>query len=996
MGNIAVPAGGDKLTVDVRGTGGDNLCVNVAYIIIKTVPVDVDADMAALTLPESVKNKLALPASGKTGSVITWSSSMPEVLSNDGKVLKHPLFGEPDVVVTMTASVSDGETTKEKGFKVTVPALAEGEDPSLLLELGFNDNTLTDSSIYEREVEAVGTANYTDGEGANGRALTLNNTYLNLGKDLALTPEKLTVSFWMKPNAAIESGQIIAWNKGAWYSDGWYLNVDKNAALGLSVGPAAKDGQPHFIKTTREAAEFFPLTEWTHVVVTYDSDTKEACIYRNGIPQKTTVGYPMSETSTGVIGANNNINVIGCNGEVHNYGDKLNAALDEYCLYNRVLDAEEVIALYDESGRTFSKKEAAQMELDALAVDTTDPLITEIALPEKGDFGSAITWSANGSKYLSDKGEVLERPALGSEDVEVTLTATASYLGGEPATKDFTVTVKAIAEGENPSLLLDLGFDEENLADDSIYSRKVQNVGDVAYVAGVDGKGKAVSLNGSTYLNLGTSNKLTPEVLSLSFWIKPNAVIGASEEQIVAWSKGAYNSDGWYLNMKANAPLGLSVGPANSQPYFIQVNGTAKDFFPTDAWTHVAVTYNSKTKKAMFYRNGIPQKTTVGYPVTNTASGVIGTNSNIKVIGSNGEVHGHGGKLNAALDEYQLYNTEFTLEQVVAAYEESGRTLNKQEIAQQDIDALEVPQTVEDELTLAKEGESGSVVTWESNDPAIVVNGTTCTITPPGYGEEDKVVTLTAKAVFAGGTPATKEFPVTVKAKKADFSKLEKAIQDAADYETEDAYTPESYQAFQKALKDAKDVAGNKASSQEAVDGAVSALETAIAGLEENADPDAKPNKALLKRAIETAKARHEALYTAESWSDMQTALTEANRVNADEDATRDDVNSAKQALEEAVANLADDLALNLAFEDNLTDGSANAFEVAGSKAVTYTDGVKGKAVSLDGSTYLNLGTNGKLSPGKLSLSFWINPSQKMAGECSITWNKKQWYTDGW
>ena len=996
VGNIAVPAGGDKLTVDVRGTGADNLCVNVAYIIIKTVPVDVDADMAALTLPESVKNKLALPASGKTGSVITWSSSMPEVLSNDGKVLKHPLFGEPDVVVTMTASVSDGETTKEKGFKVTVPALAEGEDPSLLLELGFNDNTLTDSSIYEREVEAVGTASYTDGEGTNGRALTLNNTYLNLGKDSALTPEKLTVSFWMKPNAAIESGQIIAWNKGAWYSDGWYLNVDKNAALGLSVGPAAKDGQPHFIKTTREAAEFFPLTEWTHVVVTYDSDTKEACIYRNGIPQKTTVGYPMSETSTGVIGANNNINVIGCNGEVHNYGDKLNAALDEYCLYNRVLDAEEVIALYDESGRTFSKKEAAQMELDALAVDTTDPLITEIALPEKGDFGSAITWSANGSKYLSDKGEVLERPALGSEDVEVTLTATASYLGGEPATKDFTVTVKAIAEGENPSLLLDLGFDEENLADDSIYSRKVQNVGDVAYVAGVDGKGKAVSLNGSTYLNLGTSNKLTPEVLSLSFWIKPNAVIGASEEQIVAWSKGAYNSDGWYLNMKANAPLGLSVGPANSQPYFIQVNGTAKDFFPTDAWTHVAVTYNSKTKKAMFYRNGIPQKTTVGYPVTNTASGVIGTNSNIKVIGSNGEVHGHGGKLNAALDEYQLYNTEFTLEQVVAAYEESGRTLNKQEIAQQDIDALEVPQTVEDELTLAKEGESGSVVTWESNDPAIVVNGTTCTITPPGYGEEDKVVTLTAKAVFAGGTPATKEFPVTVKAKKADFSKLEKAIQDAADYETEDAYTPESYQAFQKALKDAKDVAGNKASSQEAVDGAVSALETAIAGLEENADPDAKPNKALLKRAIETAKARHEALYTAESWSDMQTALTEANRVNADEDATRDDVNSAKQALEEAVANLADDLALNLAFEDNLTDGSANAFEVAGSKAVTYTDGVKGKAVSLDGSTYLNLGTNGKLSPGKLSLSFWINPSQKMAGECSITWNKKQWYTDGW
>lgn len=994
VGNIAVPVGGDKLTVDVRGTGGDNLCVNVGYIIIKTVPVDVDADMAALTFPESVKVKLVLPASGETGSVITWSSSKPEILSDDGKVLKRPAYGESDAVVTMTASVSDGEVTKTKEFQVTVPALAEGEDPSLLLELSFNDNTLTDASIYEREVAAVGKANYTDGEGSNGRAFSFNNTYLDLGKESALTPEKLTVSFWLKPNADITGGQTIAWNKGAYNSDGWYLNLcpggNTNIALGLSVGPGG--GQPYYIQINKNANEFFPKTEWTHVAVTYDSDTKEAHFYRNGIPQKTTVGYALSDTATGVIGTNSNIKVIGSNGEEHKHGDKLNAALDEYCLYNRVLDAEEVIALYDKSGKTFDKQAAAQMELDALAIDTTEPLITEITLPEKGDFGSAITWSANGSKYLSDKGEVLERPAIGSADAGVTLTATASYLNGTPATKDFKVTVKAIQEGENPSLLLDLGFDDENLADKSVYSRKVRNVGDVAYVAGVDDKGKAVSLDGNTYLNLGTGNKLTPEILSLSFWIKPNADI--TGEQIIAWSKGAYNGDGWYLNVNKDVALGLSVGAGNSQPYFIQVDKKADEFFPKTEWTHIAVTYNSKTKKAMFYRNGIPQKATVKYPTGDAANGVIGTNSYIKVIGSNGEEHKHGGKLKAALDEYRLYDTQFTLEQVIAAYEESGRTLDKQAVAQQDIDALEVPKEAADALTLPAEGESGSVITWESNKAAIAINGTECTVTPPGYGEEDQVVTLTATAVFAGGTPATKEFPVTVKAKKADFSELEKAIRDAADYETEDAYTPESYQVFKDALKDANDVLANKASSQEAVDGAVSALEAAIDGLEVKAD--AKPNKALLRKAIETANAKHETLYTQDSWNAMQTALTEANRVNEDEDATWDDVNYARQALEEAIANLTDALALNLAFEDNLTDSSANAFEVAGNKAVTYTDGVKGKAVSLEGSTYLNLGTNGKLSPGKLSLSFWINPSQKMTGECAITWNKEQWYTDGW
>lgn len=1129
-GNIAVSSGGDKLNVDVRGTGTDNACVNVAYIVIKSVKADVDYDMNALSLPESTKKNLILPSSGETGSAIEWSSSMPEVLSDDGKVLKHPLFGEADVQVTLTASVSNGETTKTRDFKVIVQALAEGEDPSLLLELGFGGDELTDTSIYARKAEAVGAVGYTDGEGSNGRAIKFDGgAYLDLGMDQALTPKQLTLSFWMKPNAEIGAGQeqIIAWNKGAYNSDGWYLNMKADAPLGLSVGPGS--GQPYFIKADGTAKEFFPTDAWTHVVVTYDSDAKEALFYRNGIPQKSTVIYQVSDTASGVIGANSNINVIGSNGAVHGHGGKLNAALDEYRLYNRVLDAQEVIALYDKSGKTFDKQAAAQMELDALSVDTAESLITEIALPKKGAFGSAITWSANGSEYLSDEGQVLKRPELGEEDAEVTLTATASYLNGTPATKNFTVTVKAITEGENPSLLLDLGFDGESLADASVYNRKVENVGAVSYEPGVDGKGKAVSLKGNTYLNLGTSDKLTPEVLSLSFWMKPNEQING--EQIIAWNKGRYSGDGWYLNVDANAPLGLSAGPGSGQPYFIQADGTAKDFFPADAWTHVVVTYNSKTKKAMFYRNGIPQKATVKYELSDTASGVIGTNSNVKVIGCNGSEHGYGGKLNAALDAYQLYDTELTLEQVIENYEQgSGRTFDKAEVAQKDINALQVADVAADGMTLTGQGESGSVITWESSDPAIAIEGTECTVTAPGYGEEDKVVTLTAKAVFAGGAPATKTFQVTVKAKKADLSELTEAMEAAAKF-AEETYTPNSFKALQDALTAAQGVIDNKKSTQEqvdaakinlqtamgslveradkeelqsaiqaaqaeteslytpeswsnmqtalttainvnkdanatqdAVDEAKTSLRTALANLEENSNPDGKPNKTRLETVIAEAKAMEEALYTpaswnvmqaalteaervfkdetatqadvtsvrqaletavnslvkredktalvaaiqaaegkteseytAESWSNMQTALTEANRVKEDGNATRAEIDAAKDALEEAIAKLLEKaLVLDLAFEDNLADDSANAFEVTGNKDLSYADGVKGKAISLDGSTYLDLGKSGKLSPGKLSLSFWINPGQKMEGECAITWNKTQWYSDGW
>ncbi len=808
VGNIAVPAGGDKLTVDVRGAGQANLCVNVAYIIIKSVRADVDADMASLALPASTKKDLVLPVSGETGSAIEWSSSKPEVLSDEGKIIKRPLFGEADAEVTMTASVSNGEITKTREFQVTVLALEEGDDSSLLLDLKFDSDNLSDLSIYEREVLAVGTAAYTDG--VKGKAISLDgSTYLNLGKSGKLSPGKLSLSFWINPEQKMEGERAITWNKTQWYSDGWYLMSESDTTpLALSVGPAAAEKQPYMISVSGDRSKFFPAGEWTHILVTYDSDTKEAAIYRNGIPQKTTVKYGLSATSTGVIGP--------------------------------------------------------------------------------------------------------------CEDME-----------------------------------------------------------------------KAIGYNGPNY-------------------------------------KGAY--------------------------------------------------------------------------------------------------------LKAALDEYRLYDKVLDQEQVIEEYEKSGKTFDKQAAAQADLDALEVQEVAADGMTLAGEGASGSVITWESNDAAIAIDGTNCTVTVPGYGEEDKIVTLTAKAVFAGGTPATKTFQVTVKAKKADLSGLQQAMEDAAKFE-EETYTPASFQALKDALAAAQSVIGNKASTQEQVDAAESdlqaamdgltekadkgelaaavqaaqaedesmytpaswsslqtalaaavdvnnnanatqeevdaaatALRAALANLEENSNPDGKPNKTRLETAIAEAKAKEESLYTpaswasmqtalteaervfadedttqadvtnarqalenavinlenrvdrtallaaiqaaegkneseytAESWSSLQTALTEAKRVEADGDATREQIDAAKESLEEAIAKLLEKaLVLDLAFEDNLTDASANAFTVTGNKTVSYANGVKGKAISMDGSTYLNLGKSGKLSPGKLSLSFWINPEQKMEGERAITWNKTQWYSDGW
>lgn len=68
--------------------------------------------------------------------------------------------------------------------------------------------------------------------------------------------------------------------------------------------------------------------------------------------------------------------------------------------------------------------------------------------------------------------------------------------------------------------------------------------GQEAYVAGT--KGKALKLDGKQHVSLGTSTKLQPSSLTLSFWIDPNAPMKG--EQILSWSKGTYTEPGWYVS----------------------------------------------------------------------------------------------------------------------------------------------------------------------------------------------------------------------------------------------------------------------------------------------------------------------------------------------------------------------------------------------------------------------------------------------------------------
>ena len=74
---------------------------------------------------------------------------------------------------------------------------------------------------------------------------------------------------------------------------------------------------------------------------------------------------------------------------------------------------------------------------------------------------------------------------------------------------------------------------------------------------------------------------------------------------------------------------------------------------------------------------------------------------------------------------------------------------------------------------------------------------------------------------------------------------------------------------------------------------------------------------------------------------------------------------------------------LDLEFEGELTDGTDTIADISISgDGYEYVDGVNGgQALSLTGSTYVNLGKDERLQPENLTLSFWINPNETITGE---------------
>ncbi len=363
-------------------------------------------------------------------------------------------WGEKVVLYTHRKIEFKGEESmRKKGFKklissvlVTVmlascvgvisPQAAVADyEAGKVLELSF-ENNVNDSSSKGNNGTLNNAGTYVDG--VNGKAIKLGgSTYIDMGKSADLQPAKLTFATWVKADAALSGEHIITWFKpsGNYQGEGWYLScLDDNTPLKLSVGKSS--GQPYELFVSGSRKEFFPVGEWVHIAVTYDSTTHTACIYRNGIAQDVQTINAQLEINAD---ANSN-KYIGFNSPGYN-GGFANVSLDELVIYSEVLDSSSIVELYTKYGAEFDTEEVVNSDYESLNISIKSTK-NSIKLPMEGNSGSAITWTSSNTAVIANDGTVT-RPAAGENDALVTLTAKLSF-GGFEKEKSFEVNVEAM------------------------------------------------------------------------------------------------------------------------------------------------------------------------------------------------------------------------------------------------------------------------------------------------------------------------------------------------------------------------------------------------------------------------------------------------------------------------------------------------------------------------------------------------------------------------
>lgn len=270
----------------------------------------------------AVSANLTLPTSGARGSVISWTSSNPAVVSNTGVVT----IPASDVTLTLTARISKGSASAIKTFTVTVR-----RSGAPMAHYAFDGNLRDSSGALAAGVVTgnrldVGGGSISYETGVKGSAAVFNGTSgVRLPNGLIAT-NNYTVALWIKP------AQLTAFSTtffGARSTDAWISLLPMghgfvNGASMLWSGTAWYDAG---------LGMNVPVGRWSHLAFTVKNGAVN--VYVDGIKKFSGANFPNVFTNTAGVFA------LGVNW----WDTPFMGSMDELRVYGNALSDAEVNAL---------------------------------------------------------------------------------------------------------------------------------------------------------------------------------------------------------------------------------------------------------------------------------------------------------------------------------------------------------------------------------------------------------------------------------------------------------------------------------------------------------------------------------------------------------------------------------------------------------------------------------------------------------------------------
>ncbi|NOH15828.1 immunoglobulin-like domain-containing protein [Clostridium cochlearium] len=397
-----------------------------------------------------------LPKVGKNGSIITWQSSNPKVISSNGEISRQDIK-EPSIEVQLTATLKYNEQTQTKVFNLKVLSIKESVKKSFLSvskikNINYDNQieALKDVKEIRNIIKTVKKYGWKD---SDIEAIDGYDKYISAENKLKNLPKEITISII----GARDDNNIIKYDVEDFFAKSKIKISKEETTLGDILNKINEVANLDF--NGYSSASIKGLAK----------DTVQGYVWKYYINGSNVGGSNLKEDLMLDMGDVIKIAYVMENDDIQ-YNSKYDTPIDTNAPIN-----------YDFVDRV--KADQYNLSIEDILVDNKDKynIIHDLKLLSKGKNGSDIEWTSSNADVISTDGKVT-RPSGMSSDISVTLTAEVQEFLKPSLYKKFTVIVKAKEiEQDKKTItfakeLLDLGDLSEVKSDIKLPTHGFKNV----------------------------------------------------------------------------------------------------------------------------------------------------------------------------------------------------------------------------------------------------------------------------------------------------------------------------------------------------------------------------------------------------------------------------------------------------------------------------------------------------------------------------------------